>query len=72
MRIKTAAIGQVNVEPSIVVVVEEGQAAALGLDDDSLLVDAAPNVGNLQTGLLRHVNELNREKAGGIVTAAFT
>ena len=51
MRIQPISIGKVDVQPSIIVVVEKGQSASLGLDDGSFVVDAAPHVGAGQPGL---------------------
>ena len=42
--IETASIGEVDIEPAVLVVIEERDAASLGLDDDALLVDSAPDV----------------------------
>ena len=42
------------------IVVKESQPAAFGLDDRPLVVDAAPDVWDGQTRLLRHVDKLDR------------
>ena len=60
LRVEAIAVGEVDVEPAVVVVVEEGEAAAFGFDDVAFVVDAAPDVGSGQAGLLRHVDELDR------------
>jgi hypothetical protein len=62
LRIQPVAIAQIDIEPAVVVVIEEGQAASLGLNDDPLGVDAAPHVGELQASLLRYVNELDQRR----------
>ena len=69
MRIEPVAIGEIDVQPAVVVVVEEGQSASLGLDDDPLVIDAAPHVGDGQPCLLRHVDILDR-RVVGLDTAA--
>src|SRR5579871_3349502 len=60
MLIETVSIGQIDVEPSIVVIVEEGNSAALGLKDDSLAVHASPDIWAGESGLRCYVDELNR------------
>ena len=45
VRVEPASIGEIDVEPSIIVIVKEGDAAAFRLDDDALLVDASPDIG---------------------------
>jgi hypothetical protein len=51
-RIEGGTIDQIDVEPAIVVVIEEGNAAAFGFNDGSFVIDAAPDVGDCQTSLL--------------------
>ena len=65
VRIEAAAVGEIDVEPSVVVVVEKGDAAALGLDDDALVFDAAPDIRNVQAGLLCHIDELDGRRWRG-------
>ena len=64
MRIEPASIGQVDIQPAIVVVIEKRQPASLGFNDDTFSVYAAPHVGNSQSGLLRHVDKLDRRRGG--------
>ena len=45
IRVEARAVGQINVEPAVVVVVEKGEAAAFGFDDVVFVIDAAPDVG---------------------------
>src|SRR5271157_2416581 len=59
VRIEPVAVREVDVQPSVLVVVEKGQSAALGLNDDPLVVDAAPHVGDGQAGLLSHIDKLD-------------
>jgi hypothetical protein len=48
MRIEAISIGQVDVQPSVIVVVEERpDSASLGLNDEPLAVDAAPHIGDV-------------------------
>ena len=52
------AVGEIDVQPAIVVVIEEGQAASLGFDDVALVVGSAPDVGDGESGFFCHINEL--------------
>ena len=58
IRIQARAVGEVNVQPAIVVVVEKCQAAAFGFDDVALVISAAPHVGDGQAGFFGDVYEL--------------
>src|SRR5271163_4354387 len=58
-RVKPIAVGEINVQPSVLVVVEEGQPAPLSLDDGPFVVDPAPNIGNVQPGQLSHIDKLD-------------
>src|SRR5580658_9756940 len=64
MRVEPIAIGKVNVQPPVLVVVEKGQSASLGLYNYPLVIDGAPHVGDVQTGLLRHIDEVDRRRRG--------
>ena len=63
-RIEPVSIGEVDVEPSVVVVVEEGQSAPFGLNDGALVVDTAPHIGDIQSGLLGHIHKLHGKRRG--------
>ena len=66
------AVGQVDVEPAILVVVEEGEPAALGFNNVLLVFNAAPNVGDVEAGFLGHIHEgdgngrLRNRRRGGL------
>ena len=60
MRIEPISIREVDVQPSVIVVVEKGQSASLGLNDGPFVVYAAPHVGDGQPGLLSHIDKLDR------------
>ena len=62
MRIEPISIREVDVQPSVMVVVEKGQSASLGLDDGPFVVYAAPHVGAGQPGLLSHIHKLDRRR----------
>src|SRR5271157_2008273 len=64
VRIEPVAVREVDVQPSVMVVVEKGQSAALGLNDDPLVVDSAPHVGDGQAGLLRDIDKLDWRGCG--------
>ncbi len=61
MGIEPIPIRKVDVQPAVVVVVEESQSAALGLNDGAFVIDASPHVGDGQPGLLSHIHILDRE-----------
>src|ERR1700758_2076415 len=60
VRVEPASIGEIDVEPSVIVIIKEGDAAAFRLDDDSFLVDASPDIGDVQARLLCYIDKLNR------------
>ena len=60
--VEARAVGEINVEPSVVVVIEEGQAAAFGFDDVALVINRAPDVGSIQSGFAGHINKCDRRK----------
>src|SRR5580658_9170477 len=48
LRVEPIAIAEIDVEPAVVVVVEESHPAALGLDDRTFVLDSAPDIGDVQ------------------------
>ena len=62
--VETVAVGEVDVEPAIVIEVVEGNAAAFGFDDGALVVYASPDVDGGEAGLLSYVNELDGREWG--------
>ena len=60
MRAEPISIRKVDVEPAVIIVIKEGQTASLGLNDDSLVIDAAPHVGDIQPSFFSHIEILNR------------
>ena len=54
---EAVTVGQVDVDPAILVVIEEGQPAALGFHDVFLALDAAPYVRHVQAGLFGYIHE---------------
>ena len=64
--VEARAVGEINVEPAVVVVIEKGQAAALGFDDVALVIDRAPDVGSIQAGFVGHVDECDWRSCCGI------
>ncbi len=57
VRVETRAVGEINVEPAVVVVIEKGEAAAFGFDDVALVIDSAPDIGSVEAGFARDVDE---------------
>src|SRR5215831_6817534 len=64
--VQPRSIGQINVEPAVVVVVEEGQSTALGLNDKPLVFEPAPHVGSCEAGLAGHIHKLDTTWGSGI------
>src|SRR5277367_3886448 len=65
MRVQPISIGQINVQPSIMVVIEKGKSASFGLDDRPFVVNAAPHIRNRKPCLLGHIHKLDRRYRGG-------
>jgi len=63
--VEAVAVGEVNIEPAVIVVVEECEAAAFGFNNGSLVVDAAPDVRDGQAGLLCYIDKLDWAGDGG-------
>ena len=55
MGVQARAVAQVNVQPAVIVVIEKSKAAALGFDDERLVFDATPHIGNSQSRLPSYV-----------------
>src|SRR5438874_10037307 len=56
---EAGAIGPVNIQPSIVVVIEGSDAASLCLDDVALVRVGAPNIGNGESSFLCDIGKLH-------------
>jgi hypothetical protein len=59
MRIEAIPVSQIDIQPSVIVVVEESQPASLGFNDEPFVIDAAPYIGDGQPGLLRYIDKLD-------------
>src|SRR5205809_6789792 len=57
--VEARAVGEVDIEPAIVVVVEESESAAFGFDDVALVFGIAPDVGRVEAGFTGDVDELD-------------
>ena len=55
--VEARAVCEINIEPAIVVVIEEGEAAAFCFDDVLLVVDAAPDVWRIEAGFSGDIDE---------------
>src|ERR1019366_8780362 len=64
MRIEAISIGQIDVQPSVIVVVEKSQSASLGFNNEPFSVDASPDIRDVQSGLLSNIHKLNRRRRG--------
>ena len=60
MGIELSSVGEIDVQPAVIVVIEEGQPAALGFNDVALVIGASPDVWNIEAGFAGDVYELNR------------
>ena len=59
---KTGSIGQVDIEPAVVVIVKKRDSASLGLDDVAFVISTAPDVGNVQASFVSYVYELHTRR----------
>lgn len=59
-RVEAGAVYDVNVRPTVVVVVEDGDAGSSGFKDVSLGVDASENHGLRKTSFFGHVCEMSK------------
>src|SRR5947207_2111785 len=57
--VEAGSVGEIDVQPAVLVVIEESQPAALRFNDVLFVVGAAPNVGNGQPGFASYVDELD-------------
>ena len=64
--VEARSVGQINVEPAVMIVIEEGEAATLRFDDVLLVIDTAPNIGRNQAGFASHVDELDGRGCGSL------
>jgi hypothetical protein len=58
------AVGEIDVEPAVVVVIEEGDAGAFGFDDVGFVVGIAPDVGSGESGFSGDVEKLDGRFCG--------
>ena len=69
--VEARSVGQINVEPSVVVVIEKCDAAAFGFDDVAFVIDASPDVRDVQSGFAGNVDELDAvESMDGVAAAS--
>src|SRR5437667_396412 len=55
--IETRSVGEIDVEPAVMVIIEKSDAAALGFDDVFFMIDAAPDIGDGQASFAGCVDE---------------
>src|SRR5208282_1498066 len=58
-RVQPSSIGEINVNPAVLIVIEEGDTASLGLNDVTLAVDTTPDIRTVEAGLTGHVHKLH-------------
>ncbi len=47
LRVEARAVSEIDIEPSVLIVIEKGQAATFGFDDVAFVVEAAPHIGSI-------------------------
>ena len=52
--VQLRSISQINVQPTVVVIIKKSQPAAFRFDDIAFVIDAAPHIQRSQTGFLRY------------------
>ena len=57
---EAGAVRQIDVEPSVVIVVKESDAAAFGFNDVTLVVGISPNIRTVESRFASDVDELHR------------
>src|SRR5262249_25849026 len=53
--IQPIAVRQIDIDPSVVVIVEKSNPAAFGFDDEPLVLNSTPNIGDVEAGSAGHV-----------------
>ncbi len=53
------AVGEINIEPAVLIVIEKSNAAAFGLDDVLLVVDPAPDIRSRESGFTGYIHKLH-------------
>src|ERR1700678_4500513 len=61
--IELISIGEVDVQPSVIVIVKKSQSTSLGLNDGAFVVYTAPYIGAGKSGLPSHIDILDRRCA---------
>src|SRR4051794_1036360 len=60
--IEAAPVGEIDVEPSIVVVIKKSDSTSFRFDDEALVFGTAPYIRNLEAGALCDINKLHRRR----------
>src|SRR6266849_2010121 len=58
--VQARSVGEINIEPAVLVVIEKREAAAFGFDDVAFVIDAAPHVWRIQSGFFGYVDKCDR------------
>src|SRR5579859_8075708 len=57
--VEPQTVGEINIEPAVLIVVKESDSTPFGFDDVFLLLDPSPNVDNVQPCFFCHVDVRN-------------
>src|SRR5690242_17635653 len=55
--VNTCSVGEIDVEPTVVVVIKKCDPASFRLEDVALMIHAAPHVGNIQSSVTRDIDK---------------
>src|ERR1700720_4465389 len=64
--VEPSSVGEIDVQPAVVVVVKESQAASFGFDDVALVVGAAPDVWGSKTRFASYIDERYLRSGGWV------
>src|SRR5205807_8204498 len=64
LSIESITVGEINIQPTIIVIVEEREPAALGLNDVAFAIRRTPHVGNVESCLMCDIYEHNGGRRG--------
>ncbi len=68
LHIETVAVCEIDVQPAVIVVIEERNATAFCFDDGAFVIDSSPDIRSGEPSLRGDVGELHRE-VGAVVAA---
>src|SRR5450631_3271016 len=59
---KSRSVGQTDVEPAVVIVVEKRNPATLRFDDVALVIRSTPDVRGIESSLASYIDKLHRRR----------